>query len=245
MAAFAAWLVTRLLPKNNNNNEKMVWNLSLSKYLDGSSAGGAFTLTSLRFAPASAQNTRYVCMYRGNILLLRTCATCLRSSSTAPRPSLESHFLILLSSFSFCRRSAHSCLHDLSIIPTNFWRGSLLPLTVPPTFLLRSFCLRVASYFLHSTTACLRNCEQNTVSFLRSLNPQLRHRRHQTHCRFYNVSPWSCHSCYLSLLLLHSIFEPVTVITRCTCFFVTSIMLRSPCLFVSLIQHEDLTFWHH
>ena len=186
MAAFAAWLVTRLLPKNNNNNEKMVWNLSLSKYLDGSSAGGAFTLTSLRFAPASAQNTRYVCMYRGNILLLRTCATCLRSSSTAPRPSLESHFLILLSSLSFCRRSAHLCLHELSRTPTNFRRGSQLPLTTYflAAIFLSSRCV-LFSAFYHCLLAQLRtkHCQFSPIS-QSAITPS------ETHC-FYNVSPWS------------------------------------------------------
>ena len=42
-------------------------------------------------------------------------------------PSLESRFLILLSSFSFCRPPAHFCLHNLSRIQTNFWRGSYAP----------------------------------------------------------------------------------------------------------------------
>ena len=71
---------------------------------------------------------KYV-QYRQNILLLRTFVTCLRPTATAPGPSLESHFLIRVSSFSLSRPSAHFCLYDLSRIPTNFWWGSLLPLT--------------------------------------------------------------------------------------------------------------------
>ena len=66
--------------------------------------------------------------YCRNIVLLRTCNTCLRSNPIAPAPSLESHFVFLLSSFLFSRPSAHFRLHDLSRIPTNFWRGSLIPL---------------------------------------------------------------------------------------------------------------------
>ena len=52
--------------------------------------------------------------------------TCLRPSAFAPGPSLDSNFVFPLSSFSFSRPSSHFCLHDLSRIPTNFWRVSLL-----------------------------------------------------------------------------------------------------------------------
>ena len=85
--------------------------------------------------------------------------TCLRPSAFASRSAFESNFLFLLSSFSFSRRSFHFCLHDLSKIPTNFWRGSLLPLTT--YFFVSIFCLHIAPYFLHFATAYLRNCAQN------------------------------------------------------------------------------------
>ena len=103
----------------------------------------------------------------------------------------ESFFLILVSSFSLSRPSAHFCLCDLSRIPTNFWRGPCyLPLI---TYFFRAiFSLHVAPYFLHSTTAYVRKCAQNIVSSSDRLNPQLRHRRHSTHCS-HNVSPWSFH----------------------------------------------------
>ena len=114
-------------------------------------------------------------------------------------------FPFLLSRFLVCLLTSVS-----TICPEfrlTFGGGPYYPL--PPTFLLRSFCLHVASYFLHSTTAYLRNCAQNTVSFLRSLNPQLRHWRHQAHCS-HNVSPWSfsvpflccCPAVHLCLLFL-------------------------------------------
>ena len=81
-----------------------------------------------------------------------TCIACLRPSPIAPRPSLESHSSILLSSFSFCRRSAHFCLHDLSRIPTNFWRGSLLPLT---TYFLSAIFLSLRCVIFFAFCNCL------------------------------------------------------------------------------------------
>ena len=96
-----------------------------------------------------------------------TYSASLRPSPIATRPSLESHFLILLSSFSFFRRPDHFFLHDLSRTPTNFWRGSLLPLT--PYFLaailLSSRCV-LFSAFYHCLLAQLRtkHCQFSPIS---------------------------------------------------------------------------------
>ena len=146
------------------------------------------------------------------------CVTCVRLSAFAPRPLFESNFLFPLSSFSFSRPSSHFCLHDLSRIPTNFWRGSLLPLTTYfcVAIFLSSRCVLFCAFY-HCLFAQLRT---KHCYFLRSLNLQLRHWRHQIDPLFPQ-----CESlvlpCCLSLLLLHSSFEPVAI--RCTCFVVTSI----------------------
>ena len=90
----------------------------------------------------------------------------LRPSPIAIRTSLESHFLLHLSSFSFCHRSAHFFLHDLSRIPTNFRRWSLLPLTTYfAGAIFSSLRLCVASYVLYFANAYCANAPVSLVDF--------------------------------------------------------------------------------
>ena len=127
-------------------------------------------------ADVPAANGHYLPLPPEMLLLLRTCIISLRLTRPPPDPRWR---VVWCFSFLF----SHSLVRLLTFVSTTcpefrltFGGGPCFPL--PPIFLLRSFCLHIVSYFLHSTAAYLRNCAQNTVSFLRSLNPQLRHRRH-------------------------------------------------------------------
>ena len=130
-----------------------------------------------------------------SILFLRMSIVCLRSNPIAPVASFESHFVLLLSFFSFSRPSAHFCLHDLSRNLTNFWRGSMIPLT---TYFF-AVCLLSSRDPLFSPFLPLLMCAtaDRILANIVSLDePHLRHRRLQANC-FHNVSPWSFHVPFL------------------------------------------------